>query len=87
MGRIIDVLVDQTANVRAAVIDFGGFLGLGNRKVVVDWSALHFSPSEQRITIDLTRSQVKDAPEYKEGRPVVVVGASAPSSGPEMPQQ
>jgi PRC-barrel domain len=42
MGRIIDVLVDQTAHVRAAVIDFGGFLGVGNRKVVVDWSALHF---------------------------------------------
>ena len=38
MGRIVDVLVDQTGHVRAAVIDFGGFLGVGNRKVVVDWT-------------------------------------------------
>jgi hypothetical protein len=43
--------------------------------------------SEQRVTIDLTRNQVKEAPEYKEGRPVVVIGAAAPSSGSEMPEQ
>jgi hypothetical protein len=77
MGRIVDVLVDQSGRVRAAVIDFGGFLGVGSRKVVVDWAALRFSPAEQRdrITLDLTRNQIKQAPEYKDGKPVVVVGA------------
>jgi hypothetical protein len=44
LGRIIDVLVDKGGHVRAAVIDFGGFLGVGSRKVVVDWAALHFPP-------------------------------------------
>jgi PRC-barrel domain len=86
MGRIIDVLVDQTAHVRAAVIDFGGFLGVGSRKVVVDWGALHFSPSEdtQRVTLDLTRDQIKEAPEYRSGKPVVVLGALPPPSGPDL---
>src|SRR5437660_448895 len=28
MGRVVDVLVDQAGHVRAAVIDFGGFLGV-----------------------------------------------------------
>src|SRR6266849_2785320 len=37
-----DVLVDRSGIVRAAVIDFGGFLGVGSRKIVVDWNALHF---------------------------------------------
>jgi PRC-barrel domain len=80
MGRIVDVLVDQAGHVRAAVIDFGGFLGVGNRKVVVDWSALHFAPADQpdRISLDLTRNQVKQAPEYKLGKPVVVLGALGP---------
>jgi hypothetical protein len=84
MGRIVDVLVDQTGHVRAAVIDFGGFLGVGSRKVVVDWGALHFSPADhpERITLDLTRKQVSQAPEYKEGKPVVVLGALP--SAPEM---
>lgn len=78
MGHIVQVLVDQNGAVRAAVIDFGGFLGVGSRKVVVDWTALHFAPENQpsRITVDLTRDQVKSAPEYRVGKPVVVLSAA-----------
>lgn len=78
MGRIVDVMVDRTGQVRAAIIDFGGFLGVGSRKIAVDWSALHFpAPGKPnaKITLDLTRDQVKTAPEYQEGKPVVVLGA------------
>src|ERR1700733_9257164 len=42
MGHIVDVIVDLTGRVRAAVIDFGGFLGVGSRRIVVDWNALRF---------------------------------------------
>ena len=78
MGRIVDVLVDRTGQVRAAIIDFGGFLGVGSRKIAVDWNALHFpQPGKPgaRIALELTRDQVKAAPEYQEGKPVVVLGA------------
>lgn len=78
MGRIVDVLVDGTGQVRAAIIDFGGFLGVGSRKIAVDWSALHFPPPDKPstpITLELTRDQVAAAPEYLEGKPVVVLGA------------
>ena len=40
MGRIVDVIVNRSGQVRAAIIDFGGFLGVGSRKVAVEWSAL-----------------------------------------------
>ncbi len=78
MGRIVDIIVDPSGQVRAAVIDFGGFLGVGSRKIAVDWSILRFGAGEKsdRIVVDLTRVQVKAAPEYKDGKPVVVVGAS-----------
>jgi PRC-barrel domain len=79
MGRIVDVIVDRAGAVRAAVIDFGGFLGVGSRKIVVDWNALHFAHvanKSQSITLELTREQVMAAPEYKEGTPLVVLGAS-----------
>ena len=78
MGRIADVIVDRSGQVRAAIIDFGGFLGVGSRKIAVDWNALHFPPpgqSDAKITLELTRDQVKAAPEYQEGKPVVVLGA------------
>jgi hypothetical protein len=77
MGRIVDVIVDRTGTVRAAVIDFGGFLGVGSRKIVVDWSALHFghvAEKKDSITLELTKAQVAAAPEYKEGTPIVVLG-------------
>jgi hypothetical protein len=79
MGRIVDVIVDRTATVRAAVIDFGGFLGVGSRKIVVDWNALHFGRVNEKsdaITLELNKAQVAAAPEFKEGAPVVVLGAS-----------
>jgi hypothetical protein len=79
MGRIVDVIVDRLGTVRAAVIDFGGFLGVGSRKIVVDWSALHFgriANKSDSITLELTKEQVIAAPEYKDGTPMVVLGAS-----------
>ena len=79
MGRIVDVIVDRDGTVRAAVIDFGGFLGVGSRKIVVDWNALHFGDVANKsdsITLELTKEQVTAAPEYKEDKPIVVLGAA-----------
>jgi hypothetical protein len=79
MGRIVDVLVDGAGQARAAIIDFGGFLGVGSRKIAVDWKALHFVPAASaryRIVLELTKDQVKPAPEYKEGKPTIVLGAT-----------
>jgi hypothetical protein len=78
MGRIVDVLVAHDGQVRAAIIDFGGFLGVGSRKIAVDWNALHFpapGKPDERITLDLTRDQVNAASAYEDGKPVIVLGA------------
>jgi hypothetical protein len=76
MGRVIDVIVDRTGQVRAAIIDFGGFLGVGSRKIAVAWDTLRFSPKGERIALELTRDQVRAAPNYREDKPVFVLGAS-----------
>ena len=79
MGQIVDVIVDRAGVVRAAAIDFGGFLGVGSRKIVVDWNALHFgrvADKNDSITLELTKEQVNAAPEYKEDKPIVVLGAA-----------
>jgi PRC-barrel domain len=77
MGRIVDVIVDKKGTPRAAIIDFGGFLGVGSRKIAVAWNELHFSPAgkAKQITLDLTRDQLKSAPAYEKGKPVVVLKA------------
>jgi hypothetical protein len=79
IGRIVDVIVDRSGQVRAAVIDFGGFLGIGNRKIAVDWDALDFTANDDKreiVTLGLTRDQLKAAPEYKDRGAAIVLGAA-----------
>jgi hypothetical protein len=81
IGRIIDVLVDGTGKPRAAVIDFGGFFGVGSRKVAVSWTNLNFAPTAKtggQISLDLTADQIKAAPEYHDTTPAAVVTARKP---------
>lgn len=86
VGRIADVLVDDQGQPRAAVIDIGGFLGIGQRRIAVAWRALHFltSAKHPQIRIDLTIDQIKATPEWKvmskpEGPPVTMA-APPPAS-------
>ncbi len=85
MGRIVDVLFDEKGRPHAAVVDFGGFLGMGTRKIAISWSALRFDLGEKKnvIALDLGREQLKAAPEYKyteSDKPIPVV--AQPLSGP-----
>src|SRR5277367_1903729 len=75
MGRIVDIIVDRTGKIRAAIIDFGGFLGVGSRKIAVDWRSLHFDPKKAgAVVVNLTKDQLRVTPVYKAAEPVVMVG-------------
>ncbi len=66
VGRVWDVLVDADGIPRAAVIDYGGVLGIGKRKVAVAWSALKFGMSNtgDDVTLALTKEQMGAIPDY-----------------------
>src|SRR5437763_16665038 len=88
MGRIGDVLFDEKGEPRAAVIDFGGFLGVGTRTIAVSWSALRFDLGEKKnvIALDLGRERLKAAPDDKSAesdRPSAE--AEQPHSPPQQP--
>jgi hypothetical protein len=75
MGRIVDIIVDRGGQIRAAIIDFGGFLGVGSRKIAVDWRSLHFDPKKAgSVLVNLTKDQLRVAPVYKAAEPVVMIG-------------
>jgi hypothetical protein len=79
MGRIVDIIVDRTGQIRAAIIDFGGFLGVGSRKIAVDWRSLHFDPKKAgAVVVNLTKDQLRVTPVYKAAEPVVMVGGPGP---------
>ena len=82
IGRLIDVLVGEHGQPETAIIDFGGFLGVGSRKIAVQWSMLHFAPTDPKrpITLSLTQDQIKAAPKYRDvtkPTPVMVAPAAA----------
>jgi PRC-barrel domain len=67
LGLVVDVIVDAEGRPRAAVVDFGGFLGVGSRKIAVDWQLFHFFPGDRdrKVSLSLGRADIQAAPEYK----------------------
>ncbi len=89
IGRIVDVLVDHAGAPRAAVIELGGFLGMGSRKVAVEWPALRFVMGKAAsATLAIPLAMIKSAPVYDPAKPVEAIGmpqstsAATPAAAP-----
>jgi hypothetical protein len=81
LGRIVDLLVDGQGRVRAVVVDIGGFMGVGSRKVAVAWSALRFAAADKGpvISILIPPDRIKSWADYISGRPVAILGTPGDS--------
>ena len=89
MGMVTDVLVDRGGMPLAAIIDFGGFLGVGSRKIAIDWMLLQFNPEDDKggIVLSLDRAEIQAAPEYKPGGKMVqMVGPPAAEGASSEPK-
>ncbi len=80
LGRVVDVLADAQGRVRVAIIEFGGFLGVGNRRIAVDWALLKFHPEDPDAPVDLNvaKQKLQETPEYKgAAKPLALMGPEA----------
>ena len=64
IGEIKDVLVGTDGHMQSIVIETGGFLGMGGRRVAVPMNKMHIEGD--RIGADLTQEQAADMPEYQQ---------------------
>jgi hypothetical protein len=83
LGRVVDVLADASGRVQVAIIDFGGFLGVGNRRIAVAWPLLRFDQNggDKSLVLGVGRAQLQSAPVYKDStHPQVLMPQSAASS-------
>jgi PRC-barrel domain len=83
LGRVVDVLADAEGRVQVAIIDFGGFLGVGTRRIAVDWPLLRFDPNarDKSVILNVNREKLQSAPEYKDSTsPRVLVPPPAAGS-------
>lgn len=71
LGDIKDLMIDlgQDASVRYAALDFGGFLGIGDKLFAVPWDAMklrHDAKNDNRAFLELnaTKESLKNAPGF-----------------------
>ncbi|MCK0207276.1 PRC-barrel domain-containing protein [Starkeya koreensis] len=67
LGSISDVVVERDGSIIAAVIDVGGFLGIGAKPVAVSFDSLTPTPTDngQKIVVALSKEELNNAPEFK----------------------
>ncbi len=64
-GEVRNLLVDASGTVRAAVIEWGGFFGLGERNAIVPIDSIRSIPGEGRqARLNLTREQLEGLPSF-----------------------
>ena len=70
VGEVNEVILDKDGRVAAVVLGVGGFLGMGERDVAVEFKSLRFAEKDgtPTITIDATKDALKSAPEWKWAR-------------------
>jgi PRC-barrel domain len=85
-GRVVDVLADAQGRVQLAIIEAGGFLGVGNRRIAVDWALLKFDQDASFgvLTLAVSAKDFQSAPEYRDnGHPFALM---APEATPAVKQ-
>ena len=66
IGELKDVLIDKDGKVTALVIGVGGFLGLGEKNVAVDYNFLQQNGgiTPTRITLGMSEDDLRNAPKF-----------------------
>jgi len=68
LGNIKDLVLDQNGNIAAVVVGVGGFLGLGEKQVAVDFASLQWTTAAdntERFVLAATKDQLTSAPDFK----------------------
>ena len=67
IGKIEDVLVSSSGQINAVVVAVGGFLGAGEKDVVVDFASVKHTMKDDKVylTMDTSKDALKSAPGFK----------------------
>jgi sporulation protein YlmC with PRC-barrel domain len=69
IGTISDLVIDENGRIAAVIVEVGGFLGLGEKEVAVNWNSIERRLNEDgdgyNFSVDTSKDAVQDAPEYK----------------------
>jgi sporulation protein YlmC with PRC-barrel domain len=64
IGDIKSIHLDASGKVDAVIVSVGGFLGVGDREVRLDWRELNIADNGAVVRVDMTKDQLKAKPPY-----------------------
>jgi sporulation protein YlmC with PRC-barrel domain len=65
LGSIRDLVIDpEEGDIDYAVLDFGGFAGIGDKYFAVPWEALKLDQANKKITLEVSKKDLKQAPGF-----------------------
>ena len=65
LGSIDDLMIDRVSGqVRYAVLEFGGFLGMGTDRYPIPWSVLKYDLNKGGYIVPLDKARLEKAPKY-----------------------
>ncbi len=68
VGEVGDVILGQDGAIEAVVVDVGGFLGVGEKPVAIQFDALNVQKDtngDLRLMVNATQEQLENAPSYE----------------------
>jgi len=65
-GRVENLLVDPAGHARGAVVEWGGFLGIGERRAVVPMEHIQLGEGSDRARLNLSREQLEQMGQFNE---------------------
>lgn len=64
IGEIEDIVINKQGKAKAALLDVGGFLGIGGKRVAVPFDRLNMQGD--RIIAGMSKDQIRGLPEYNQ---------------------
>lgn len=65
LGEIKDIMIDvETGTVAYAVLEMGGFLGVGSKLFAVPWSAMTLDEDAHEFVLDVDKETLETAPGF-----------------------
>lgn len=68
VGSISELIIDESGQVVAVVVGVGGFLGMGEKDVAINWDDITKSGTgdDQELRVTLTREDLSSAPMFED---------------------
>ena len=82
VGNLKQLMLDpHTGRVMYAVVAMGGFLGMGEKTIIVPWNALAVARDGKSLVLNVSSQMLQQAPAYEKGKEPVYTPTNEPRGG------